>query len=173
MNAEALSAQKPERSFRVSLAALRTRSTSSSARHMPRTTLSKSRSSIFFTKNSPLRLRPAGGCGIISSGRPLISQWSLLALVPCVRRGRGRFVPLSCVDKNFTVQYVDFCLTFAELCNVEFRRKGGEKVPKRNNKQTSRKVASIASGILRDNRYSSKSKSAAASALAQARPKKK
>lgn len=38
-----------------------------------------------------------------------------------------------------------------------------------NAKQTSRKVASKASDILRDNRYSDKSKSVAGSALAQTR----
>ena len=37
----------------------------------------------------------------------------------------------------------------------------------KNSKQTSKRVASISSTILRDNRYSSKAKSAAASALAQ------
>lgn len=42
-----------------------------------------------------------------------------------------------------------------------------------NNKQTSKRVASIASGVLRDNRYSNKAKSAAASALAQAPKSKK
>lgn len=42
-----------------------------------------------------------------------------------------------------------------------------------NNKQTSRSVATKASGILRDNRYSSKSKSVAGSALAQTKPSKK
>ena len=38
-----------------------------------------------------------------------------------------------------------------------------------NKKQTSKKVASIASGILRDGRTSSKSKTVAASALSQTR----
>ena len=37
----------------------------------------------------------------------------------------------------------------------------------KNSKQTSKRVASIASDVLRDNRYSPKSKSAAGSALAQ------
>jgi hypothetical protein len=41
-----------------------------------------------------------------------------------------------------------------------------------NKKQTSPKVASKASDILRDERYSSKSKSVAGSALSQTRPKK-
>lgn len=42
---------------------------------------------------------------------------------------------------------------------------------KRNTKQTSRKVASTASKILRDDRYGTKSKSVAGSALSQAKPK--
>lgn len=42
-----------------------------------------------------------------------------------------------------------------------------------NNKQTSKRVASIASGVLRDKRYSDKAKSAAASALAQTPKNKK
>lgn len=43
----------------------------------------------------------------------------------------------------------------------------------KNNKETSARVAKIASAVLRDGRTSSKSKSAAASALAQTRSKKK
>lgn len=43
----------------------------------------------------------------------------------------------------------------------------------RNTKQTSKRVARIASGIMRDDRYSSKSKSVAASALAQTTKSKK
>ena len=42
-----------------------------------------------------------------------------------------------------------------------------------NKKQTSKRVASIASAVMRDNRYSSKAKSAAASALAQTPKSKK
>lgn len=42
-----------------------------------------------------------------------------------------------------------------------------------NNKETSKRVASIASDVLRDKRYSDKSKSAAASALAQTPSHKK
>ena len=42
-----------------------------------------------------------------------------------------------------------------------------------NKKQTSKAVASKASQILRDNRYSGKSKSVAGSALSQTRPGKK
>lgn len=42
----------------------------------------------------------------------------------------------------------------------------------KNSKQTSRKVASTASKILRDGRYGKHSKSVAGSALAQAKPKK-
>lgn len=42
-----------------------------------------------------------------------------------------------------------------------------------NSKQTSKAVAKKASTILRDNRYSAKSKSVAGSALAQAKPSKK
>lgn len=42
----------------------------------------------------------------------------------------------------------------------------------KNVKQTSRKVASTASKVLRDGRYRKQSKSVAASALAQTRPKK-
>lgn len=42
----------------------------------------------------------------------------------------------------------------------------------KNSKQTSRKVASTASKILRDGRYGSKAKSVAGSALAQTKPKK-
>ena len=43
----------------------------------------------------------------------------------------------------------------------------------KNTKQTSKRVASIASTVLRDNRYSDKAKSAAASALSQAPKSKK
>lgn len=43
----------------------------------------------------------------------------------------------------------------------------------KNTKQTSRRVASKASKVLRDGRYSKTSKSVAGSALSQARPKKK
>jgi len=44
----------------------------------------------------------------------------------------------------------------------------------KNTKQTSKRVASIASNVLRDNRFSNRAKSVAASALAQApRSKKK
>lgn len=42
----------------------------------------------------------------------------------------------------------------------------------RNTKQTSKTVAAKASKILKDNRYSKNSKSVAASALAQTKPKK-
>ena len=42
----------------------------------------------------------------------------------------------------------------------------------KNSKQTSRKVASTASKVLRDGRYSNASKSIAGSALAQTKPKK-
>lgn len=44
---------------------------------------------------------------------------------------------------------------------------------KQNTKQTSKTVASKASNILSDGRYSSKSKSVAGSALSQTRPTKK
>lgn len=43
----------------------------------------------------------------------------------------------------------------------------------KNSKQTSKRVASIASGVMRDNRYGSKAKSVAASALSQAPRSKK
>jgi hypothetical protein len=43
----------------------------------------------------------------------------------------------------------------------------------KNTKQTSKRVASIASDVLRDKRYSDKAKSAAASALAQTPKSKK
>ena len=43
----------------------------------------------------------------------------------------------------------------------------------KNSKQTSRTVASKASKVLRDGRYSKTSKSVAGSALSQTRPKKK
>lgn len=43
----------------------------------------------------------------------------------------------------------------------------------KNSKQTSKAVATKASQILKDNRYSRKSKSVAGSALAQTRPSKK
>lgn len=43
----------------------------------------------------------------------------------------------------------------------------------RNNKQTSRKVASSAAHILNDGRYSKNSKSVAGSALAQTKPSKR
>lgn len=42
-----------------------------------------------------------------------------------------------------------------------------------NTKQTSKRVASVASSVLRDKRYSDKAKTAAASALAQAPKTKK
>ncbi|MEG0963720.1 MAG: hypothetical protein RSF88_12815 [Lachnospiraceae bacterium] len=42
----------------------------------------------------------------------------------------------------------------------------------RNSKQTSRKIASTASKVLRDGRYGKASKSIAGSALAQTKPKK-
>ena len=42
-----------------------------------------------------------------------------------------------------------------------------------NTKQTSKRVASIASNVLRDNRYSDKAKSTAASALTQTPKSKK
>lgn len=42
----------------------------------------------------------------------------------------------------------------------------------KNSKQTSRRVASTASKILRDGRYDSKAKSVAGSALSQTKPKK-
>lgn len=42
-----------------------------------------------------------------------------------------------------------------------------------NNKQTSKRVASISSKMLRDNRYSKNAKSAAGSALSQASKSKK
>ena len=48
---------------------------------------------------------------------------------------------------------------------------GGERMA--NRKQTSKKVASIASKVLRDDRYSDNAKSAAASALAQTKSTKK
>lgn len=44
------------------------------------------------------------------------------------------------------------------------------KMAKRNGKQTSRKVASQASRIMRDGRYGAASKTVAASALAQTKP---
>ena len=44
---------------------------------------------------------------------------------------------------------------------------------RKNAKQTSRKVASKASAVLRDGRTSAKSKAAAGSALSQTRPKAK
>lgn len=43
----------------------------------------------------------------------------------------------------------------------------------KNSKQTSKRVASTASKILRDGRYGKAAKSVAGSALAQARPRKK
>ena len=42
-----------------------------------------------------------------------------------------------------------------------------------NTKQTSKKIATLASKVLKDNRYGSKSKSLAGSALSQAKPNKK
>lgn len=59
-------------------------------------------------------------------------------------------------QKKLTSVYLIFLL--------KIRRK-----KKMNKKQTSKKVASIASGILRDGRTSSKSKTVAASALSQTR----
>ena len=51
--------------------------------------------------------------------------------------------------------------------------KKGEDWMAKNSKQTSKRVASIASKVLRDNRFSDSAKSAAASALAQAPKSKK
>ena len=51
-------------------------------------------------------------------------------------------------------------------------KKGGVKFKMANRKQTSKRVAKKASKILRDNRYSKNSKSAAGSALSQTRKKK-
>lgn len=53
------------------------------------------------------------------------------------------------------------------------KQKGGDIYMAKNPKQTSKAVASVASAILRDGRFSSRSKSAAASALSQTRPSKK
>ena len=57
-----------------------------------------------------------------------------------------------------------------------FKEKSGKEamqMAKRNTKQTSKRVASKASKILSDGRYSKKSKSVAGSALSQTRPGKK
>lgn len=51
--------------------------------------------------------------------------------------------------------------------------KGGVGMAKSNSKQTSKRVASKASKILSDGRYSKKAKSVAGSALSQTRPSKK
>lgn len=56
--------------------------------------------------------------------------------------------------------------------NTKIQRQGGE-IMSTNKKETSKRVASIASDILRDKRYSDKSKSAAGSALAQTPSSKK
>lgn len=53
------------------------------------------------------------------------------------------------------------------------RREEAIQMSKRNSKQTSKRVASKASKILSDGRYSKKSKSVAGSALSQTRPCKK
>ena len=56
---------------------------------------------------------------------------------------------------------------------ISRKRKEGKEMAKRNTRQTSKKVASKASKILNDGRYSKNSKSVAGSALSQTRPSKK
>ena len=57
--------------------------------------------------------------------------------------------------------------------SILMRRKEVAQMAKRNSKQTSKRVASKASKILSDGRYSKKAKSVAGSALSQTRPSKK
>ena len=56
---------------------------------------------------------------------------------------------------------------------ISRKRKEGKEMAKRNTRQTSKKVASKASKILNDGRYSKNSKSVAGSALSQTRLSKK
>ena len=57
--------------------------------------------------------------------------------------------------------------------SILIKRKEVAQMDKRNTKQTSKRVASKASKILNDGRYSKKAKSVAGSALSQTRPSKK
>ena len=56
---------------------------------------------------------------------------------------------------------------------ISRKRKEGKEMAKRNTRQTSKRVASKASKILNDGRYSKNSKSVAGSALSQTKPCKK
>lgn len=68
-------------------------------------------------------------------------------------------------------QYIDFFLmVWYNVTIIIWKR--GDIMPKRNIKQTSHRVASIASKVLRDGRTSKASKTTAGSALSQAKPKK-
>lgn len=58
-------------------------------------------------------------------------------------------------------------------CNESNTGKEEKEMAKRNTRQTSKKVASKASKILNDGRYSKNSKSVAGSALSQTKPSKK
>lgn len=60
----------------------------------------------------------------------------------------------------------DFLVERKNICRKE------DNFMAKNTKQTSRKVATTASKVLRDNRYSKAAKTAAASALVQTKPKK-
>ena len=57
--------------------------------------------------------------------------------------------------------------------HIPNKERGIINMAKSNTKQTSKRVASVASKILKDDRYSAKAKTAAGSALSQTRPTKK
>ncbi|MDE8290143.1 hypothetical protein PT165_03135 [Erysipelothrix rhusiopathiae] len=83
---------------------------------------------------------------------------------------------LNYITKNHTLPEEKFTKANILSFIVEFIFKNGKEVvqmAKRNTKQTSKRVASKASKILNDGRYSKKSKSVAGSALSQTRPSKK
>lgn len=66
-------------------------------------------------------------------------------------------------------------LFYSMACGIMkiLSEKGGRAMAKTNGKQTSKSVATKASKIMRDDRYSATSKSVAASALSQTKPTKK
>ena len=79
------------------------------------------------------------------------------------------------ITKNHTLPEEKFTNANISSFIVEFIFKNGKEVvqmAKRNTKQTSKSVASKASKILSDGRYSKKAKSVAGSALSQTRPSK-
>lgn len=74
-------------------------------------------------------------------------------------------------NANILSLFVEFIIINLIFYNSEFG-KGVMKMAKSNKKQTSKRVASKASKILSDGRYSKEAKSVAGSALSQTRPSK-